>query len=455
MRVRAHAGTQLGLFVGERRAPERARLRLSSTSTTNTLAPARAAATDNAAVTGLPDPALARNDHDGGRAEALEVHGPGCYGLSNSSSRGRSARADRRRNPGLGLGAQAADDARAGAAASTSCRWRAGCSTNRWCATRSSRRTRRATMIAPGEVERRDRCRGRRHRARDRPSQCRWWCGSVRPARMPRERARCCSKPRTLPLCHRRRAGPRTRCGWTTPMPSERQVANQLAALAERRGRDPEGARKLADTPRFARGSCGRGDRRRAADDRGAHRAPRRHHGRDRGRRGGAVDREGGRRGAPPSAAEPGGAVHPARPRRSGAPPVDQPVDRVLPVRRGLALLVFEFYTASIGLAGLVGASAVSARSSGSPTTGELVGLRTARRRCPGLRDRRAGGLARFWTMVGAIGLAVGSLFIYGGSAELGPPWWVLLVVSLGMLLFMLGGMTAMIRPVLDPDGRS
>ena len=42
--------------------------------------------------------------------------------------------------------------------------------------------------------------------------------------------------------------------------------------------------------------------------------------------------------------------------------------------------------------------------------------------------------------------LGVGSLFLYGGSSALGPPWWVLLVVCLGMLLFMIGGVTAMIR---------
>ena len=59
--------------------------------------------------------------------------------------------------------------------------------------------------------------------------------------------------------------------------------------------------------------------------------------------------------------------------------------------------------------------------------------------------DVQAGSLG-VWTIVGAIALAVGSLFLYGGSSELGPPWWVLLVVCLGMLLFMLGGMTAMIR---------
>ena len=59
--------------------------------------------------------------------------------------------------------------------------------------------------------------------------------------------------------------------------------------------------------------------------------------------------------------------------------------------------------------------------------------------------DVQAGSLG-VWTIIGALTLGVGSLGLYGGSSRLGPPWWVLLIVCLGMLLFMLGGMTAMIR---------
>src|SRR6266508_3578076 len=76
----------------------------------------------------------------------------------------------------------------------------------------------------------------------------------------------------------------------------------------------------------------------------------------------------------------------------------------------GLALMVFEFYTCGIGLAGL------------------------------------AGGAALVGAIIGAIALVAGSLTLYGGSARLNPPWWVLVIVIGGAALFMLGAMTAVIR---------
>ena len=48
--------------------------------------------------------------------------------------------------------------------------------------------------------------------------------------------------------------------------------------------------------------------------------------------------------------------------------------------------------------------------------------------------------------MIGVVALGAGSLWLYGGSSELRPAWWVLLVTCAGMVLFMLGGMTAMVR---------
>ncbi|HEX5585953.1 MAG TPA: NfeD family protein [Acidimicrobiia bacterium] len=113
----------------------------------------------------------------------------------------------------------------------------------------------------------------------------------------------------------------------------------------------------------------------------------------------------------------------------------------------GLGLLVFEFYTASIGLAGLVGAICVIGAFVGFsylPVNGWAFGLLVLAALGFAI-DAQAGSLG-FWTIVAAISLGVGSLFLYGGSSALGPPWWVLLVVCGGMLLFMIGGMTAMIR---------
>ena len=113
----------------------------------------------------------------------------------------------------------------------------------------------------------------------------------------------------------------------------------------------------------------------------------------------------------------------------------------------GLALLVFEFYTAGVGLAGLVGAICVVGAFVGFShlpvhwwafalllfaTFGFAIDVQV--------------GSVGVWTVIGTVALGVGSLFLYGGSSELRPAWWVLLVVFVGMILFMVGGMTAMIR---------
>ena len=113
----------------------------------------------------------------------------------------------------------------------------------------------------------------------------------------------------------------------------------------------------------------------------------------------------------------------------------------------GLALLVFEFYTAGVGLAGLVGALCVVGAFVGFShlpvhwwafalllfaTFGFAIDVQV--------------GSVGVWTVIGTVALGVGSLFLYGGSSELRPAWWVLLVVFVGMILFMVGGMTAMIR---------
>jgi membrane-bound serine protease (ClpP class) len=113
----------------------------------------------------------------------------------------------------------------------------------------------------------------------------------------------------------------------------------------------------------------------------------------------------------------------------------------------GLALIVFEFYTASIGLAGLVGALCL---------IGAFVGFSHLPVHWWALAllfvslfgfaiDVQAGGLG-IWTMIATVCLVTGSWFLYGGAGELRPAWWVFLVVIGGTLLFMLGGMTAMIR---------
>jgi membrane-bound serine protease (ClpP class) len=113
----------------------------------------------------------------------------------------------------------------------------------------------------------------------------------------------------------------------------------------------------------------------------------------------------------------------------------------------GLALIVFEFYTASIGLAGLVGALCLIGAFVGFshlPVHWWALGLLFLSVYGFAI-DVQAGGLG-IWTIIATVCLVTGSWFLYGGASELRPAWWVFLVVIGGELLFMLGGMTAMVR---------
>jgi len=113
----------------------------------------------------------------------------------------------------------------------------------------------------------------------------------------------------------------------------------------------------------------------------------------------------------------------------------------------GLALIVFEFYTASIGLAGLVGALCLVGAFVGFshlPVQWWALGLLFVSMFGFAI-DVQAGGLGP-WTVIATVALGAGSWFLYGGASQLRPAWWVYLVVIGGTVLFMVGGMTAMIR---------
>lgn len=113
----------------------------------------------------------------------------------------------------------------------------------------------------------------------------------------------------------------------------------------------------------------------------------------------------------------------------------------------GFALIIFEFFTAGVGIAGFVGAVAFAGASFGfshlpvhwwalALLLAGLLGLAV---------DVQAGGLGA-WTFLGSAMLVGGSIWLYGGSSRLDPAWWVLVLVCGLTIAFMVSGMTAMVR---------
>jgi membrane-bound serine protease (ClpP class) len=113
----------------------------------------------------------------------------------------------------------------------------------------------------------------------------------------------------------------------------------------------------------------------------------------------------------------------------------------------GLALMVFEFFTIGVGLAGITGAAAVAGAFYGSshlPVTWwamALLFLSTL-----GFAVDVQAGRQGFWTGIGAAGLLAGSLTLFGGSSSLDVPLWLVGLIFVGQIIFMLGGMTVAVR---------
>ena len=110
----------------------------------------------------------------------------------------------------------------------------------------------------------------------------------------------------------------------------------------------------------------------------------------------------------------------------------------------GLLLVVFEFFTAGIGVAGVVGASCLVLAAFGLtvlPTRPLGLGLVVAG--IAGLTIDLQAGAPRFWTAVGVVGLTVGSLRLYAHERV---GWITLVIVVVGVTLFMVAAMSSVIR---------
>jgi membrane-bound serine protease (ClpP class) len=115
----------------------------------------------------------------------------------------------------------------------------------------------------------------------------------------------------------------------------------------------------------------------------------------------------------------------------------------------GLALLVFEFFTAGVGIAGAVGAVATVLAFSGLtvlPTRTWAVGLLMLAILAFAI-DVQV-GIPRFWTGIGIVLTIVGSWYLFESlpGTTVRPSWIVLIAGVGGMMLTFIVGMPSMVR---------
>jgi membrane-bound serine protease (ClpP class) len=110
----------------------------------------------------------------------------------------------------------------------------------------------------------------------------------------------------------------------------------------------------------------------------------------------------------------------------------------------GLALIVFELFTAGVGVAGVVGAGSLVLACYGLavlPVHWWALGLIVLSMFAFAIDVQT--GVPRFWTAAGVVMFVIGSLFLYDG---LSLSWVTLLVGIVGVLLAFLAGMPSMVR---------
>jgi membrane-bound serine protease (ClpP class) len=142
--------------------------------------------------------------------------------------------------------------------------------------------------------------------------------------------------------------------------------------------------------------------------------------------------------------------------RQAGLPFVDRifhtvasPAITYLLLLLGLALLVFEFFTAGVGIAGVVGAGALMLTFTGLaalPVRWWAVGLIIVSMVAFAV-DVQV-GIPRFWTGVGIVGTVIGSVWLFESlpGATLRPSWITLLAGIGGTVLAFVVGMPSMVR---------
>jgi len=110
----------------------------------------------------------------------------------------------------------------------------------------------------------------------------------------------------------------------------------------------------------------------------------------------------------------------------------------------GMGLLVFELYTAGVGIAGVIGAGCFLLSTYGLgvlPARGWAVGVLVFA--FVGFAIDVQAGVPRLWSIIGTIALVVGSVFLFEGQSF---SWITLVVGLLGTVAGVVGGMPTMVR---------
>jgi membrane-bound serine protease (ClpP class) len=110
----------------------------------------------------------------------------------------------------------------------------------------------------------------------------------------------------------------------------------------------------------------------------------------------------------------------------------------------GLALIVFELFTAGVGVAGMVGAGSLVLGCYGlASLPSNPLGIGLILFAVFGYAIDVQTGVARAWSVIATVSFAVGSLVLFDGVSL---SWIPLLVGIVGMAMAMVGGMPAMVR---------
>ncbi|MFP5318729.1 MAG: NfeD family protein [Acidimicrobiia bacterium] len=111
----------------------------------------------------------------------------------------------------------------------------------------------------------------------------------------------------------------------------------------------------------------------------------------------------------------------------------------------GLLLMVFEFYSVGIGIAGLTGAGSMILSAYGlGALDATPLGLALVALAAFGYAVDVQAGAPRAWTVIATVSLLVGSIVLFPGDRRV--PWVTVVLVLIGAVLFMVRGMASMVR---------